>query len=108
MGQVFAPESEAEAAVIVANAAAQKRTLGIEGKGSKRGLGRLCETSDILTLSALRGIVSYEPEELVITVRAGTTLSEVERVLAEKNQCLAFEPGSWSLDGGDATIGGTI
>jgi glycolate oxidase FAD binding subunit len=106
---VLAPASEVEAAKLVADAAAQRRTLGVEGKGSKRGLGRLIETSDVLTLSALRGVVAYEPEELVITVRAGTSLSEVERVLAEKNQCLAFEPGSWSRDASrEATIGGAL
>ena len=106
--KTFEPATEPEAAAIVAEACAQKRPLSIEGNGSKRGLGRLIETPAVLKMSGLRGIVAYEPEELVITVRAGTPLAEVERVLAEKNQCLAFEPGTWSLDGGEATIGGTV
>src|SRR5262249_3072481 len=86
-----------------------KRALTIEGGGSKQHLGRLCAPTDVLKLNALSGIVSYEPEELVITVRAGTQLSEIEAVLATKSQCLAFEPASWSFDpSAMATIGGTM
>jgi glycolate oxidase FAD binding subunit len=107
--QTFAPATEAEAAAIIAQACAQRRPLSIEGNGSKRGLGRLIETPSVLKMSGLQGIVAYEPEELVVTVRAGTPLAEVEAALAEKKQCLAFEPGSWSFDP-DArpTIGGTV
>lgn len=107
--RIFKPESERDVAAVVAEAAAAKTTLTIEGGGSKRHLGRLVPPSDVLKMSALSGIVSYEPEELVITVRAGTPLSEIENALAEKNQCLAFEPASWSFDPEAApTIGGTV
>lgn len=106
---VFEPASEAEAAVVVADAAAQGQTLAIEGKGSKRGLGRPVEADGVLQLAGLNGIIAYEPDELVITVRAGTALREVEAALAERNQCLAFEPHTWSLDASaEATIGGTV
>jgi len=65
------------------------------------------ESMGVLKLAALSGIIAYEPDELVVTVRAGTKLREVEAALAEKNQCLAFEPASWSLDSSrEATIGG--
>jgi glycolate oxidase FAD binding subunit len=47
---------------------------------------------DILDTTGLTGISSYEPSELVVTVKAGTPLRELEAVLAEKNQCLPFEP----------------
>ncbi|MBI1212814.1 MAG: glycolate oxidase subunit GlcE [Alphaproteobacteria bacterium] len=108
--QVLRPESEAEAAALIAEAAANNRTLSIEGGGSKRHLGRLTTPSAVLKLDALREIVSYEPEELVITVRAGTPLAEVEAALAERNQCFGFEPASWSFEpaAAAATIGGTI
>jgi len=107
--RVLKPESEADVAAMVAEAAAAKRALSIEGGGSKRGLGRVAEPSDVLKLNALSGIVSYEPEELVVTVKAGTPLRDIEAALAEKNQCLAFEPGRWSFDrNAVATIGGTI
>ena len=45
-----------------------------------------------LSLRALSGIVSYQPTELVVTVRAGTPLAEVEAALAERGQCLPAEP----------------
>ncbi len=107
--EIFQPASEAEVEAIVADAAAQKRTLAIEGHGSKRGLGRPIETDGTLKLARLSGVLTYEPEELVISVRAGTPLRELEAVLAEKNQCLAFEPNNWSVDQAtEATIGGTI
>src|SRR4051794_22372265 len=107
--EVFAPTNETEAAAVIAEACARGRPLSIEGNGSKRGLGRLIETPSILKMSGLSGIVAYKPEELVVTVRAGTALADLDAVLAEKDQCLAFEPYSWSLsDGANPTIGGTI
>lgn len=85
-------------------AAAARTPLAIHGSGSKRFY-----TGDIkgekLDVTGHRGIVSYEPTELVITARAGTPLAEIEAVLAEKWQMLAFEP-PWF--GETATLGGTI
>lgn len=52
-----------------------------------------------------RGIVRYEPTELVVTARAGTLLAEIESALDEKRQMLAFEPPHF---GERATLGGTI
>jgi glycolate oxidase FAD binding subunit len=52
-----------------------------------------------------RGIVNYEPVELVITARAGTPLRELEQALAENNQMLPFEPPRFT-DG--TTLGGTV
>jgi glycolate oxidase FAD binding subunit len=49
-------------------------------------------TDEVLDTRSHAGIVSYEPSELVVTVRAGTPLAELEAALAEKGQCLAFEP----------------
>ena len=59
----------------------------------------------VLDLRPYRGIVDYEPSELVITARCGTPLSEIEAVLADRGQFLAFEPPAF---GGDPTIGGVI
>ena len=88
----------------VRNAAAAHTALAIHGSGSKRFL-----TGDIegtpLDVAGHRGIVSYEPTELVITARAGTPLREIEIVLSERNQMLAFEPPHF---GPMATLGGTI
>jgi glycolate oxidase FAD binding subunit len=58
-----------------------------------------------LDLRPYRGIVDYEPSELVITARCGTPLSEIEAALADRGQFLAFEPPAF---GADPTIGGVI
>lgn len=63
------------------------------------------EAGDLLDLRAHRGIVDYEPSELVITARCGTPLAEIETTLAERGQFLAFEPPAF---GRDSTIGGVI
>jgi glycolate oxidase FAD binding subunit len=65
----------------------------------------------VLDVSALSGIVSYEPAELVLTALAGTPMSVIEAALAEHQQCLAFEPPHFgSLLGADVdgTLGGTV
>ncbi len=78
--------------------------VAIRGGGSKRFYGGE-ERGDLLTVGAYRGIVAYEPTELVVTARAGTSLSELNEVLAEKGQWLAFEPPSF---GPTATVGGML
>jgi glycolate oxidase FAD binding subunit len=65
--------------------------LRIRGGGTKDFYGQSLQ-GEILDTTGLSGITSYEPSELVVTVKAGTPLAELEAVLAEKNQCLPFEP----------------
>src|SRR5262245_17492775 len=67
-------------------------TLDVRGQGSKLALGKPMNCDQVLDLSGLSGIVDYAPEELVVTLRAGTPLREVEALLAQRNQMLAFEP----------------
>lgn len=81
-----------------------KRPLRIAGSGSKSFYGRDTQ-GDVLDATGYRGIVSYEPTELVLTARAGTPLTEIESVLAAKRQMLAFEPPHF---GPGATLGGCI
>jgi FAD/FMN-containing dehydrogenase len=78
--------------------------LCIRGSGSKDFLGGPMQ-GEVLSTAALRGISSYEPSELVITARAGTPLLELEAALAEKGQCLAFEPPRFE---GGGTVGGLV
>jgi glycolate oxidase FAD binding subunit len=59
----------------------------------------------VLDTRAYRGVVSYEPTELVITARCGTPLAEIEALLAEHQQMLAFEPPRF---GAASTIGGVV
>lgn len=85
--------------------ALQARTpLVIQGGGSKSFYGNACEGS-VLSVREHRGIVEYEPEELVITARAGTSLMEIETTLARHGQMLLFEPPHF---GETATLGGAI
>jgi glycolate oxidase FAD binding subunit len=67
-------------------------TLDVRGQGSKLALGKPMHCDQVLDLSGIAGVVDYAPEELVVTLRAGTPLSEVEALLAQRNQMLAFEP----------------
>jgi glycolate oxidase FAD binding subunit len=92
----------------VRQAAADGRTLRLRGGGTKDFWGQSL-TGDVLDTRGYQGIVSYEPSELVVTVRCGTPLAELEAALAEKGQCLAFEPphfGQGSANG--ATVGGMV
>ncbi|MFY9184986.1 MAG: glycolate oxidase subunit GlcE [Limnohabitans sp.] len=84
------------------------RVLRLRGSGSKDFWGQSL-TGEVLDTRGYRGIVSYEPSELVVTARCGTPLAELEAALAEKGQCLAFEPphfGQGSENG--ATVGGMV
>src|SRR5689334_89074 len=66
--------------------------LDVRGSGSKLALGKPMMCDHVLDMSGISGIVDYAPEELVVTLRAGTPLREVEALLAQRNQMLAFEP----------------
>ena len=85
-------------------AAADGTVLRIRGGGSKDFYGE-APRGELLDTRALAGISSYEPSELVVTVRAGTPLAELEAALAEKGQCLAFEPPHFAAG---ATVGGMV
>ncbi|MDI9334031.1 MAG: glycolate oxidase subunit GlcE [Cytophagales bacterium] len=76
----------------IAAARAAKRTLRIRGGGSKDFYGNPLGDFAVLDTRPHSGITSYEPSELVVTVRAGTPLAELEAALLEKNQYLPFEP----------------
>ena len=112
MSETFRPESDAQAAEAVAWAVNENAPLEITGRGSKRGLGRPVQTSRALDTAALTGITLYEPEELVMTARAGTPMAEIKALLTEKDQYLAFEPADLGpLLGGDPdgdSIGGVL
>lgn len=88
----------------VLDAIGHRTPLTVAGSGSKAFLGHAVEGVP-LDVGAHRGVVHYAPEELVLTVRAGTALAEVETLLGERGQMLAFEPPHY---GDDATIGGTL
>jgi glycolate oxidase FAD binding subunit len=81
-----------------------KTPLRLRGAGTKDFYGERCEGA-LLDMRGYCGVVDYEPSELVITARCGTSLSELESLLARHQQFLAFEPPAF---GGDPTLGGII
>lgn len=95
-------ESELQSQVVTAAAAGTP--LNITGHNTKAFLGRTPQGTP-LDVTGHSGILSYEPKELVITARCGTTLAEIDAALAERGQMLAFEPPRF---GDGATLGGTI
>ena len=105
----------------IQSAAAAKTPLRFRGGGSKDFYGQelVGEILDTTTYPSLQGITSYEPSELVVTVKAGTPLAELEALLTEKNQCLPFEPPhfgqTWAGErimpnfaGSQTTVGGMV
>jgi len=88
----------------VQQALAAGTRLRVRGGGSKDFYGETLNGA-LLDVSGHCGVLSYEPSELVVTVRAGTSLTELEDLLAGQGQCLPFEPPHF---GPAATVGGMV
>jgi len=112
MAGTIKPRDNKDLQQAVAWALNEAVTLDVRGQGSKLQLGKPMNCDQVLDLSGLAGIVDYAPEELVISVRAGTPLNEVEALLAQRNQMLAFEPPDLgpllAQDAGQGTLVGTL
>ncbi|TMM47012.1 glycolate oxidase subunit GlcE [Colwellia ponticola] len=90
----------------IKQAADNKTPIRIEGNGTKRQLGHSINSNHaVVSTRAHSGIINYDPVELVMTARAGTTLAEIDAVLAENQQTLACDPARFN---GQATIGGSL
>lgn len=85
-------------------AAAAHTPIQIQGSGSKAFLGR-APAGEPFSVGGHCGILNYQPKELVVTARSGTTLEEIEGTLAKEGQMLAFEPPYF---GPGATLGASI
>ncbi|MBW7861634.1 MAG: glycolate oxidase subunit GlcE [Rhodocyclaceae bacterium] len=85
-------------------AAADGESLQLRGGGTKDFYGRRV-SGTVLDTRAHRGVSAYEPTELVVSARAGTPLAELEQLLADRGQMLAFEPPHF---GAAATVGGCV
>ncbi len=92
----------------VQDAASASQPLEVLGHGTKRRIGRAVAARQMLDLSDLSGVVLYDPEEIVLSVQAGTPLAEIDALLAEQNQELAFEPMDYGPLFGAPRDGGTI
>ena len=88
-------------------ARASKTALDIRGGNTKAFYGEAPQGQP-LDMQGLRGISSYEPSELVVTVRAGTPLAELEAALAEQGQCLPFEPPRFEHPTNPGVRGGSV
>jgi len=108
---IFQPGTVDEIAAVLRDRSASEAPVRLRGRGSKAEFGRPVGDETILDLSNLSGITLYEPGELVLTARAGTTLAEIEAVIGEHHQCMAFEPPAFGPlfgNGGAPTLGGTV
>ena len=92
MADPLKPRDAAEVEQAIRSALADGKTLEVVGHGTKRAIGRAAQWDATLDLSALTGVTLYEPEELVLSARAGTPLAEIEALVAASKQELAFEP----------------
>ncbi len=112
MTDVLKPRDAKEVEDAVRWALGNDKALEVAGQGTKRSIGRPSQTDLTLDLSGLTGVTLYEPEELVLSAKAGTPLAEIEALLAKNDQELAFEPMDYGpllgLEAGQGTIGGVI
>ena len=107
----YFPRNHDDIKAIIAQAMESERPLCITGTQTKSGLHEPVRAEEHLSLAEMSGIVDYEPEELVLVVRSGTRLDEINALLEQHNQMLAFEPADYSgLLSSDhsGTIGGVI
>lgn len=102
------PRDEAEVVETVRWAVSEGHTLDVAGSGSKAALGRHIQTDYTLELKGLSGVTLYEPEELVLSARAGTPVVQIEALIADANQMMAFEPMDFGPLLGKAPGGGTL
>lgn len=92
MTDVFHPTTEAEAADLIRAHAEAGRALALFGGNSRSGFGNAVRAEAKLSAAGLSGIVNYNPAEMVITARAGTSVAEIEAALAANGQMMSFEP----------------
>jgi glycolate oxidase FAD binding subunit len=106
--------SESEILDFVRTARADRAPFEIIAGGTRRGAGKPMASAagkalQVLDVFGVSGIVDYQPEELIVTARPGTLLTELKAALAQKNQCLGFDPVDWVLFGGaQGTLGGAV
>ena len=112
MSDYYKPTDQKDVEAAVQWAIAGGKSLEIFGHGSKRLLGRPPQCDAAIDLAGMAGVILYEPQELVLSARAGTPVADIAALLAAKGQELAFEPMDYGplLGGkpGRGTIGGIM
>jgi glycolate oxidase FAD binding subunit len=109
---ILKPRDPSEVEQAIQWALAGGKALEIVGHGTKRAIGRAAQWDATLDLSGLSGVTLYEPEELVLSAKAGTPLAEIEALVAASQQQLAFEPMDYGpllgVPAESGTIGGAL
>jgi len=110
--ETWKPRDAEDVTAAISDALSTKKTLELIGAGSRREFGRPVDADVTLDLSALRGIVLYQPEELILVARPATPLDEISALLGARGQHLAFEPPDygalWGRSMGAGTLGGAM
>lgn len=105
------PTTPGELSDLIADAARREEKLAIIGGGTKAAIGAPCAAIP-LDMTGFSAVVDYDPAELVLTVGAGTKLSEIQALVAGEGQMLAFDPYDhgplFGRPAGDSTIGGVV
>jgi glycolate oxidase FAD binding subunit len=103
---------EREFSRLLKEATATTTPVALVGGGTKEHVGRPMQTAATISTRGLRGVTLYEPNEMVMSARAGTALTQIEESLADCGQMLAFEPvelaGLTGGNAGEGTIGGVF
>jgi glycolate oxidase FAD binding subunit len=89
---IYYPKNESEVSELIRELYKKDSPTEIIGHNSKSFIGNKAQSANTMSLSKLTGIIDYRPEELYIKVKACTPIEEVEKILDENNQELAFEP----------------
>jgi glycolate oxidase FAD binding subunit len=108
MADLLKPRDGKDVEEAVRWALAEGKRLEIVGHGTKRALGRPSQSDMTLDLSGLSGVKLYEPAELVLSAKAGTPIAEIEKLVADKGQQLAFEPMDYGPLLGSPAAAGTL
>ncbi|KMM38328.1 hypothetical protein AB986_03185 [Alkalihalobacillus macyae] len=103
--KIVYPESEDEVVALVTEANDTGKKLSIVSGGTKLGYGGTKSDYDLtLSLKKLSGIIEHTVGDMTVTVKPGTTVTELQTFLGQYNQMVSLDPSSPST----ATIGGVI
>ncbi len=109
---ILKPNNETDLQQIIKYCYKKDLPIEIIGSRTKNQIGKKLQCAKVLDMSNISGVIDYKPEELYITVKAGTPLAIVQNELKKKNQYLAFEPVNFSeifnKNSNEGTVGGTL
>jgi len=104
----YAPKTAEEITDLITAAIANGEPLEVGGNLTMQALGNSVEAAHLLSTRNMRGVHFYEPSELVVSLRPGTTMGELKELLESNNQELAFEPFDYGHLYGREPLSGTV